>query len=559
MRGRPTDKIGQLKTALGFESGGTSRLHEQFGYAYDKAWNLNYRTNNALTETFSANVANELTGISRSGTLTVAGFAEASASPSLTVSGTGLSSGAAAVYSDGTWARAGASPANGANSYTASATDSYGRSSQDNVSVTLTSPVNFIYAPNGNLLNDGQRYFSYDDENQLTSVTVSNAWRSEFTYDGLMRRRKRVEYTWSAGTWLKTNEVRYVYDGRLPIQERDANNLPSVTHTRGNDLSGTLEGAGGIGGLLARTDAGLLTLSSPSGHAYYHFDGNGNVTCLINTSNAVVGLYEYDPFGNLVAKGGVLADANLYRFSSKEYHANSGLSYYLFRYYDSNLQRWINRDPLGEVGFETSRRHRFLPGLLSHRPVEISQGPELFRFVQNDPIEVADINGLECGYNYPSPGVMTGPPLSDKGSVIAGGIIFASAGAGLAVAAYALAPEVLGPTLLRWLGLGAAASESPVGQAAKDELEALDEDVVLIGERANLEDLTRDLQKERDAILNQISRIKDRVDPLHPSLDSQMNRLKNVEDQISKIQTDINKIDQKLSDMGSTCGKDLLP
>jgi len=53
--------------------------------------------------------------------------------------------------------------------------------------------VSYTYDANGNLLNDGQRYFSYDDENQLTSVTVSNAWRSEFVYDGLLRRRKRLE------------------------------------------------------------------------------------------------------------------------------------------------------------------------------------------------------------------------------------------------------------------------------------------------------------------------------------------------------------------------------
>ena len=47
------DNIGQLKTAKGTEQGGvTNRLHEQFGYAYDAAWNLSSRTNNALVDTF---------------------------------------------------------------------------------------------------------------------------------------------------------------------------------------------------------------------------------------------------------------------------------------------------------------------------------------------------------------------------------------------------------------------------------------------------------------------------------------------------------------------------
>ncbi|MEI6074614.1 MAG: hypothetical protein WCS94_03515 [Verrucomicrobiota bacterium] len=41
------------------------------------------------------------------------------------------------------------------------------------------------------------------------------------------------------------------------IQERDGSNNPKVTYTRGLDLSGTMQGAGGIGGLLARTEAGV--------------------------------------------------------------------------------------------------------------------------------------------------------------------------------------------------------------------------------------------------------------------------------------------------------------
>jgi len=50
-------------------------LQEQFGYAYDKAWNLNYRTNNALIQTLAVNNLNQLSSASRSGTLTVAGTA----------------------------------------------------------------------------------------------------------------------------------------------------------------------------------------------------------------------------------------------------------------------------------------------------------------------------------------------------------------------------------------------------------------------------------------------------------------------------------------------------
>jgi len=66
------DNIGQLKTGQGAEFDDTVRKHEQFGYAYDAAGNLNYRTNNALLQTFDVNNLNQLVTVKRTNTLTVA-------------------------------------------------------------------------------------------------------------------------------------------------------------------------------------------------------------------------------------------------------------------------------------------------------------------------------------------------------------------------------------------------------------------------------------------------------------------------------------------------------
>jgi hypothetical protein len=49
----------------------------------------------------------------------------------------------------------------------------------------------------------------------------------------------------SSGQWVLASETRYVYDGMRVIQERTSNGVPTVAYTRGPDLSGTLEGAGG--------------------------------------------------------------------------------------------------------------------------------------------------------------------------------------------------------------------------------------------------------------------------------------------------------------------------
>jgi RHS repeat-associated protein len=149
----------------------------------------------------------------------------------------------------------------------------------------------------------------------------------------------------------------------LPIQERDANNNPLVTYTRGLDLSMSRTGAGGIGGILARTDTNSST--------FYHADGNGNITAMIDGSQNIVARYEFDAFGRLIGKWGTMADVNLYRFSSKPYLPKIDGYDFGGRIYPLNLQRWLTTDPTGEVG-----------------------GINLYGYVGNDPINNIDPDGL---------------------------------------------------------------------------------------------------------------------------------------------------------------------
>jgi RHS repeat-associated protein len=229
--------------------------------------------------------------------------------------------------------------------------------------------------------------YTYDDENQLirmetdTSVTLAAyRWRTEFVYDGLRRLRSRAEFVWTGSGWYPNTTTLYVYDGRRVVQERNSANGPTVSYVRGLDLSGTTEGAGGIGGLLARSSGYQTATGSWTSHAFYHADGGGNVTFLSpSTYSGTMTRYSYDAYGRTTSLDGPLATANVYRFSSKELHAASGHYYYGYRFYDPQAQRWINRDPLGEAG-----------------------GMNLYGFVGNGPVGAVDPLGLEWSDSWPN-------------------------------------------------------------------------------------------------------------------------------------------------------------
>jgi len=238
------------------------------------------------------------------------------------------------------------------------------------------------YDGNGNLtLEDTAQIGNvFTDENQWSSTTGGGTvYKSEFVYDGLGRRRKTIEYTWSGSSWLVSLETRYVYDGNRVVQERNSSNIPQVSYARGNDLSGTEEGAGGIGSLLGRYTSSRTD--------YYHSDGNGNITALMSSGGTNSAGYRYDPYGNQIHATGAVATANLMRFSSKEYHLTSGTYYYLYRFYDPYNQRWLNRDPIEEDG-----------------------GINLYTFVDNSPPNRVDPYG-----NAPMSGGIGGPQFIPPG------------------------------------------------------------------------------------------------------------------------------------------------
>ena len=112
-------------------------------------------------------------------------------------------------------------------------------------------------------------------------------------------------------------ETRFVRNGFTLLQERDSSN--NVTRSYSFDPTAP----GGIGG--------LLELSQGGQQYSYLFDGKGNVSALLDSSQAPSATYTYDEFGNLMVKSGMLDQP--FRFSTKPYDEKTGLAYYGYRFY----------------------------------------------------------------------------------------------------------------------------------------------------------------------------------------------------------------------------------
>lgn len=201
----------------------------------------------------------------------------------------------------------------------------------------------------GNLTSDGRWQYAWDAENRLASmealpnVPAEARMRMEFAYDYLGRRIQKKVSVWNvqAAAYQLQSVTKFINDEWSTVAELDGNNALVRSYVWGQDASGTLQGAGGIGGLL------LIREGSSTYHVAY--DGNGNVGALVKAATGTASAsYDYDAFGNTMRATGEYAARNPFRFSTKYTDEESGLVYYGYRYVNSQTGKWLSRDPLGE-------------------------------------------------------------------------------------------------------------------------------------------------------------------------------------------------------------------
>jgi RHS repeat-associated protein len=235
----------------------------------------------------------------------------------------------------------------------------------------------------GRLAADAYWTYQWDSLGRLTGMTrkagtstvVGAASESlSFTYDSDGRRTGKthnITYT-NKTTRIETSQV--LWSGWLPIYEQrtvtgtsltTAVTLPARWFQWGVDRSDTLDGAGGIGGLMAIYEEGGRTLLPID-------DGLGNIIAVVDASTGqAVAYYNYGPFGEPYGDSGDTT-ACPFRFQTKWYDQECQHYYFGYRHYDPSQGRWLSRDPLGETG-----------------------GFNLYAYCGNDPVNRCDPLGLD--------------------------------------------------------------------------------------------------------------------------------------------------------------------
>ncbi|MBU1087978.1 MAG: hypothetical protein KKD05_10760 [Candidatus Omnitrophica bacterium] len=198
---------------------------------------------------------------------------------------------------------------------------------------TLVDGKIFTHDNNGNLTNDSNNSYEYDDENRLIKATTANNI-IEYQYDPFGRRVSKKIYT-TQHSLLNTQY--YIYDGDQVIAEYDGSNQLLRKYVYGTGIDEPVQ----------------VTRHTTQDTFYYHADGLGSIVALTDSLGATVESYEYDVFGGTIIKDAsdtVLSQSaigNPYGFTGRELDPETGLYYYRARMYSPELGRFLQTDPIG--------------------------------------------------------------------------------------------------------------------------------------------------------------------------------------------------------------------
>ncbi len=148
----------------------------------------------------------------------------------------------------------------------------------------------------------------------------------------------------------------YYFDGNNVIQEREIYQGATVSNTYYHGLPSSLNR--------------VISIRKGGIDYWYHTDPIGNVLFISDSTGSIIATYAQEVFGNIISSTGY-ADNDLHLHERGQENGYIDLYYFGARWYDPELGRWLSPEPLG------------------------LDGPNLYHFCLNDPVNGYDPNRLE--------------------------------------------------------------------------------------------------------------------------------------------------------------------
>ena len=202
---------------------------------------------------------------------------------------------------------------------------------------TAAGAASFTYDPKGNLTSDGTNTYGYSSESLLTSAPGAT-----LSYDPFLRLYQIAGST----------TTRFAYDGINIIADYDGSGVLQHRYVFGPGIDQPLVEYAGSG---------------TTGRTFLSADERGSIFARSGGTGALVTADTYDEYG-IPGSG----NAGLFQYTGQAWISQLGFYYYKARMYSPTLGRFMQTDPLGYGG----------------------DGPNLYAYVINDPINLNDPSGL---------------------------------------------------------------------------------------------------------------------------------------------------------------------
>lgn len=245
----------------------------------------------------------------------------------------------------------------------------------------------YITGVNNRLLSDGTYNYAYDGEGNLVRrIEIATGAYREFTWD---YRNRLVAVVDKTVVNVETQRVEFRYDAlnRRIAKAVDTTPLDAVDavvehylYDRQDVLLDFVDadGSGAAAAILTRRYLHgpaidqVLAQDDDAASVHWHLsDHLGTIRELVSDTGAVVTHLMYDSYGTVIVDTNPSVNTR-YRFTGREFDAESGLHYYRARYFDSTTGQFISEDPIGFVGGQT----------------------DLYGYVGNSPNRFSDPSGL---------------------------------------------------------------------------------------------------------------------------------------------------------------------